>query len=179
VRIVAGRHRHRRLAAPAGLDVRPTGDRVRESLFNILEHGLKPLDGLTVLDAFAGSGALGLEALSRGAAFTTFLDTAPAARAALAENIKALGETASAEVLNRDATRPGVSPRRHDLAFLDPPYGQGLAERALAALRDWLADDAVVVVETSRTEGLTLPPGYALLQSRDYGKTRLWFMTMM
>lgn len=162
--------------APAGLDVRPTGDRVREALFNILEHGLKPLDGLTVLDAFAGTGALGLEALSRGAAFATFLEPAREARAALAENLKALGETEHADVLNRDATRPGSAPRRHNLAFLDPPYGQGLAERALIALRGWFADDAVVVVETGTREDLALPDGYALIERRDYGKTRLWFI---
>lgn len=176
MRIVAGRHSGRRLVAPDGLDVRPTSDRVREALFNILQHGVAPLDGLTVLDAFAGTGALGLEALSRGAAFATFLDTSRDARAALAENLAALHETDNAELLNRDATRPGAAPRRHDLAFLDPPYGKGLAERALAALRSWLADDAVVVVETMRTEDLALPDGYALLQSRDYGKTRLWFV---
>lgn len=178
MRIVAGRHRGRRLAAPPGLAVRPTADRVREALFNILAHGLKPLEGLTVLDAFAGSGALGLEALSRGAAFATFLEPDREARAALAANLKALGESGNADVLNRDATRPGPAPRRHDLAFLDPPYGRGLAEAALTALREWLADDAVVVVETARTEDLALPEGFALLQSRDYGKTRLWFVAM-
>lgn len=176
MRIIAGRHRHRRLAAPEGRDVRPTGDRVREAMFNILEHGLIDLDGAVVLDAFAGAGTLGLEALSRGARHATFLETSPQARAALARNIAALDEAANAELLNRDAARPGPAPRRHDLAFLDPPYGQGLAAAALPALRDWLADGAICVVETGTRDDLPLADGFTLIQKRDYGRTRVWFV---
>ncbi|MEQ9643441.1 MAG: 16S rRNA (guanine(966)-N(2))-methyltransferase RsmD [Alphaproteobacteria bacterium] len=177
MRIIAGKHRHRRLAAPAGNNVRPTGDRVREAMFNILEHGLLDLDGAVVLDAFAGSGALGCEALSRGAAHVTFLEPAYDARAALTQNLRDLDETDNAEVLNRDATRPGAATRRHDLALFDPPYRQGKAEAALDALRDWLEPGAVCVVETDRRDGLPLPAGYELIQTRDYGRTRLWFVT--
>ncbi len=176
MRIIAGKHRHRRLAAPAGNNVRPTGDRVREAMFNILEHNLLDLEGAAVLDAFAGSGALGLEALSRGAASVTFLEPAHDARAALSRNIRDLDEDDNAEVLNRDATRPGPAPRQHDLALLDPPYRQGKGEAALDALRDWLKRGAICVVETDRRDALPLPDGYELIQHRDYGRTRLWFV---
>jgi 16S rRNA (guanine966-N2)-methyltransferase len=175
VRIVAGRHRHRRLAAPAGLDVRPTGDRVREYLFNILEHGLKPLDGLTVLDAFAGSGALGLEALSRGAASALLLDNARAALDAIEANIATLGEGGRTRAIRADVTRPPPAPHACDLVFLDPPYRDGIAMPALAALpaAGWLAPGALVVVEQDFRAEIPAPAGYTLATERRIGRARL------
>jgi 16S rRNA (guanine966-N2)-methyltransferase len=186
VRIVAGRHRGRRLAAPEGLAVRPTGERAREALFDVLASGRlnggrNGIVGATVLDAFAGSGALGLEALSRGALHAVFIENHPAALAVLERNLAALGEQARATVLRADALRP--PPRQDkqapcDLALLDPPYGQGLAAPALTALAeaDWLGDDALCVVELMAKEPFEAPPGFEPLEERKYGKARLVFL---
>jgi 16S rRNA (guanine966-N2)-methyltransferase len=185
MRIVAGRHRGRRLAAPAGLDVRPTADRTRESLFNILEHGrfradgASPLIGARVLDAFAGSGALGFEALSRGAAHLTCMDTGAIARAAIRANAEALGETARVAVLPSDATNPPAAAGPPcTLVFLDPPYHSGLAGAALAALaaRGWIADGAICVVEMAANEDIIAPEGFTLVDERRYGKAKLLFL---
>jgi 16S rRNA (guanine966-N2)-methyltransferase len=138
MRIVGGRFGGRTLAAPAGALVRPTSDRVREAMFNILEHGLPgfAFDGTRVLDLFAGSGALGLEALSRGAAFCLFVEEAAEARASIRRNVEALGLTGASKIFRRDATDLGAAGQHGAarLAFLDPPYGRGLAERALRSL---------------------------------------------
>jgi len=184
VRIVAGRHRGRRLEAPAGLDVRPTADRARESLFNILEHGrfggdgTSPLVGAQVLDAFAGSGALGLEALSRGASRLTCMETSAVARAAVRANAAALGETGRVAVLPADATNPPAASAACNLVFLDPPYRSGLAAAALTALaaRGWIADGAIGVVETAADEDFAPPAGFMPLDERRYGKAKLLFL---
>src|SRR3954449_10034576 len=143
MRGVGGRLRGRNLAAPSSRDIRPTQDRLRESLFNILVHAYDdPIDGARVLDLFAGTGALGIEVVSRGAAFTLFVDNGAEARALLRNNVEALGLGGVTKVYRRDATDPGPAHPMEpfSLVFLDPPYGRGLAEKALASLRDgrWL-----------------------------------------
>jgi len=183
MRIVAGRHRGRHLLAPPGETVRPTSDRAREALFNILSHGKLAADGVpfadaAVLDAFAGTGALGLEALSRGAAAAVFIERHQEVLAILRKNIAALGEDTRARVLPGDATRP---PRAHSdcaVAFLDPPYRSGLAAPASAALAaaGWLAPDALAVVELAAREHFVPPQGFALIDERVYGAARLVFL---
>ena len=184
MRIVAGRHRGRRIEAPAGLDVRPTADRARESLFNILEHGRFGGDGTSllvgaqVLDAFAGSGALGLEALSRGALKLTCMETSAAARAAVRANAAALGEAGRVTVMQADATKPPAAAAACDLVFLDPPYRSGLAAAALPALasRGWIADGAICVIELAANEDLAAPAGFTPMDERRYGKAKLLFL---
>ncbi len=185
MRIVAGRHRGRRLVAPEGLAVRPTGERAREALFDILASGRlsggeSTLVGAAVLDAFAGSGALGLEALSRGAAHAAFLENHAPALAALERNIAALDEGERAHVLRADVLRPPrpAGPAKSagcTLALLDPPYNQGLAAPALAALTaaGWLAPAALASVELMAGEPFEPPAGFATLDSRKYGKARI------
>ncbi len=152
MRIVGGRLRGRALAAPKSQSIRPTADRLRESLFNILAHAYgDPVSGARVLDLFAGTGALGLEAVSRGAAFALFVDEGAEARALLRQNVEALGLAAVTRIFRRDATKLGAAHpvEPFSVAFLDPPYGKGLAERALVSAREggWLTDDALIVVE--------------------------------
>jgi 16S rRNA (guanine966-N2)-methyltransferase len=160
MRIIAGAWRGRALAAPAGQVTRPTADRVRQALFDMLLHapwgGREVVEGARVLDAFAGTGALGLEALSRGAAHATFMERDRAALAALRANVASCGAGDHATVLVADATRPPATGVACRLAFLDPPYGQQFVPRALAALRaaGWLAPDALVVAETAAGEEL-------------------------
>jgi 16S rRNA (guanine966-N2)-methyltransferase len=173
MRIVGGRLRGRALAAPKSRAIRPTADRLRESLFNILAHAYAdPVTGARVLDLFAGTGALGLEALSRGAAFALFVDDAAEARALLRENIAALGLAGVTRVFRRDAAKLGAAHplAPFSLAFLDPPYGQGLAEQALAGAHTggWLAKDALVVVEEAAKAGFAAPKGFDELERRDY-----------
>ena len=183
MRIIGGRHRGRRLLAPPGDAVRPTSDRAREALFNILSHGRLAESGLpfvdmAVLDAFAGIGALGLEALSRGAAEAVFIEHDRAALATLRRNIEALGETASTRVVPGDATRPPRAATACAVAFLDPPYRSGLAGPALAALAGagWLTPEALVVIETAAREGLAPDGGFTVLDERVYGAARLVFL---
>ena len=176
MRIVGGRLRGRALAAPKSQAIRPTADRLRESLFNILMHAYgDPITGARVLDLFAGTGALGLEAVSRGAAFVLFVDDGAEARALLRQNVEALSLPAVARIFRRDATRLGPAHplEPFSLAFLDPPYGKGLAEKALASARDggWLADDALIVVEEAAAAGFTAPDGYAEIERRKYDDT--------
>src|SRR4051812_26704302 len=173
MRMVGGRLRGRTLEAPKSETIRPTADRLRESLFNILVHAHdNPVEGARVLDLFAGTGALGLEALSRGAAFVLFVDDGAEARALLRGNVDALGAGGASKVYRRDATRLGpVSPLApFTLAFLDPPYGKGLAEQALTSARDggWLAPGALVVVEEATEAKFASPPGFDELERRDY-----------
>lgn len=177
LRIIAGRHRGRRLETPAGLATRPTADRAREALFAILEHGRPPLRGCRFLDLFAGSGAVGLEALSRGAAHALLVDQAGSATAAARTNVERLGETGRAQVLRADVCRLGPAPGRFDIAFLDPPYGSGLLAPALQALihQGWLAADARVVAELALREPLAVPAGLALEDERRYGAARFLF----
>ncbi len=173
-RIIAGAWKGRRLAAPAGLTTRPTNARARQAVFDILMHapfaGPDFLRSAAVLDVFAGTGAYGLEALSRGAASASFIENAPAALAALRANIAACGK-AEAKIIAADALSPPAG-APHDLIFLDPPYGENLVPRALSALAacNWLAGDALIVAELGPTDRLDLP---SLLATREHGKARL------
>jgi 16S rRNA (guanine966-N2)-methyltransferase len=183
LRIIGGVHRGRRLVVPAGGGVRPTGDRAREALFNILSHGELaaaglPFAGRPVLDAFAGTGAFGLEALSRGASRAAFIDQDRDALAVLRRNIAALGEETRAHIVAADATRPPRAPFAVSVAFLDPPYGSGLAAPALAALAaaGWLRPDALAIVEIAATESLQPPAGFIIVDQRVYGAARLVFL---
>jgi 16S rRNA (guanine966-N2)-methyltransferase len=183
MRIVGGSHRGRRLVVPPGGEVRPTSDRAREALFDILSHGDfaavgVPFAGAAVLDAFAGTGAFGLEALSRGAAEAVFIESDREALVALRRNIAMLGETSRARVVAGDATRPPPAPVACAVGFLDPPYASGLAAPALAALADagWLAGEALAIVEISAREALAPPAGFALSDERVYGAARLVFL---
>src|SRR5688500_11969528 len=165
MRIVGGRWSGRNLQGPKKDGIRPTADRLREALFNILAHGYgDPVSGARVLDLFAGTGALGLEALSRGAAFALLVDDNAEARALMRGNVEALGLGGTARIFRRDATRLGpVHPLEpFTLMFADPPYGHGLAERALASARDggWLTTDALIVVEESVDAGFAAPSGF-------------------
>jgi 16S rRNA (guanine966-N2)-methyltransferase len=184
MRIVGGAHRGRRLVAPKGHSTRPTADRTREALFNVLEHApwSEGLAGRVVIDLFAGSGALGLEALSRGAATCLFVDRDAMARAAIAESLSTLKLATQARVDRRDGARLGARSAADgpaaDLAFLDPPYGQGLLERALAALAagDWLAPGAIVVGESGAAEPAPAVGGYAVLDVRTWGAAKVSFL---
>jgi 16S rRNA (guanine966-N2)-methyltransferase len=180
MRIVGGRLRGRTLAAPKSQAIRPTADRLREALFNILVHAYgDPIAGARVLDLFAGTGALGIEAASRGAAFVLFIDDGAEARALVRQNVEALGLGGVTRLFRRDATRLGsahpVEP--FSLVFLDPPYGKGLAERALASARDggWLAPEALIVVEEVRG-AFKAPDGFTELERRAYDDTEFVFL---
>jgi 16S rRNA (guanine966-N2)-methyltransferase len=186
MRIVGGSHRGRRLVAPAGETVRPTSDRAREALFNILSHGRFAASGLPfaerpVLDAFAGTGAFGLEALSRGASAAAFIEQDRDALQALRRNIAVLGEEDRVHILAGDATRPPRAPFACALAFLDPPYRSGLAAPALAALAaaGWLTADTLAVVELAARETLAPPAGFGQIDERRYGAARLVFLRRM
>jgi 16S rRNA (guanine966-N2)-methyltransferase len=178
MRIVGGRLRGRLLAAPASQGIRPTADRLRESLFNILIHAYgDPITDARVLDLFAGTGALGLEALSRGAAFALFIDEGAEARALLRENVATLGLGGTTRIFRRDATKLGAAHpiEPFSVAFLDPPYGRGLAEQALASARTggWLAPGALVVVEEAAKPGFTTPEGFDEIERRNYDDSAL------
>ena len=184
MRIVAGALRGRPLVAPPGRGTRPTADRARQALFDVLAHAdwAPPLAGARVLDLFAGSGALGFEALSRGAAFALFVETEEAARGAIRDNADALGVMGAVRMHRRDATdlgdRPGAAGGVFSLALLDPPYALGLGERALASLASggWLAADAVAVFERGRDEPDPDTPGWELLDVRAWGAARVLFL---
>jgi len=181
MRIVGGKHKGRRLASPADRAIRPTSDRAREAIFNLLGQGrIKAETGFvlaeaSVLDAFCGTGALGLEALSRGAASVTFLDQDTAALSLARESAEAMGEAKHAQFLRADATRPPAAPHAHSLAFLDPPYGKELAGPALIALaaRGWLEEEAIVVLEQGSDETLALPIGFDPIDERQYGAAKI------
>jgi 16S rRNA (guanine966-N2)-methyltransferase len=184
VRIVAGKLKGRAIVAPEGLGTRPTSDRARQALFNVLEHAAwaEPLAGLRVMDLYAGSGALGFEAMSRGAVFCLFVETDEAARGAIRENADAYGLMGATRVHRRSATdlgtRPGSDGEAFDLAFLDPPYRRGLAEQTLTRLLEgnWLKTGAIVVVERGSDEPEIETPGYERLDTRDYGAARVMFL---
>jgi 16S rRNA (guanine966-N2)-methyltransferase len=181
MRIVAGRFRGKTLLSPSDASIRPTADRVREAVFNIIASRLGPgLDGRRVLDLFAGTGALGLEALSRGATRAVFVDNGAEARGLIRDHIEAFGVAATAKLLRRDATDLGPAGGfgAFDLVFLDPPYGKGLGERALAAARagGWLAPDALIVLEEGRDAALDLPAGVTVEHRREYGAAAVHFL---
>jgi 16S rRNA (guanine966-N2)-methyltransferase len=181
MRVIGGRLRGRSLAGPKSQEIRPTSDRLRESLFNILAHGLgDPVTGARVLDLFAGTGALGIEALSRDAAFVLFVDQTPEARALLRANVEALGLGGVTRIFRRDATRLGtVHPNQpFSLMFADPPYNLGLAEAALASARagSWLAPGALAVIEEAVEARFAPPEGFEVLERRAYDDTELIFL---
>lgn len=183
MRITGGTLRGRNLRAPDGHGTRPTSDRVREALFNILAHhewgpaDSDALEGALVLDAFGGTGALGIEAISRGAARAVFFEKDRKALRALHENVAFFGLQDRAAIIPSDVTRPPKAHAPATLIFLDPPYRKGLIAEALTALRanGWIAPDAVIVTETAKNEEAALPAGYELLLSRTYGDTSIGF----
>lgn len=184
MRIVAGRLKGRAIVAPDGMGTRPTSDRARQAIFNVLEHAAwaEPLNGARIMDLFAGSGALGFEALSRGAAFALFVETDEDARGAIRDNADAYGLMGATRVHRRNAidlgVRPGSDGEAFDLAFLDPPYGKGLGEQALLRLIEgnWLKPGAIVVFERGSDEPEIETPGYERLDARDYGAARVLFL---
>jgi 16S rRNA (guanine966-N2)-methyltransferase len=184
MRIVAGKFRGKQLSSPEDDSIRPTADRVRESVFNILASRLGPsFAGLRVLDLFAGTGALGLEALSRGASNIVFVDTGAEARGLIRDHIEAFGAGGVAKLLRRDATALGPAGTMGpvDLVFLDPPYGQGLGELALVALKygGWLKPETVLVLEESSDVTMKLPDGFALDDRREYGAAAVHFLSLI
>jgi 16S rRNA (guanine966-N2)-methyltransferase len=181
MRIEAGAHKGTKLVAPAGDDVRPTSDRARQAVFNMLVHRFDAVAGAQVLDAFAGSGALGLEALSRGAESLVAMELARPALDALKRNIAACRETARTVVYACDALKPPQAPPRFapcSLVFLDPPYGQGLIAPALDALTQagWIAPGALIVAEMNRTDSLSSLAEFAVQDERRYGKAKIIVM---
>lgn len=186
MRIISGKHRGRALRVPRGSDIRPTADRVREAMFNILEHGVdwEGIDGARVIDAFAGTGACGLEALSRGAALGVFIDNDAGALAAIRRNAATMGEANTITLLQLDATRlpspPMAAGAPCAAAFIDPPYGSGLAVPALQGLasKRWLGPGAIAVVEVGAREPLFVPPGFTVLDERTYGAAKLIFLRL-
>jgi 16S rRNA (guanine966-N2)-methyltransferase len=187
MRIVAGKHRGLSLATPKDARVRPTSDRVREALFNVLAHndfgiGFK-IEGTRVLDLFAGTGALGLEALSRGAFYVLFVDDHFESRGLIRRNVEGCHATGATKIWRRDATvlgdMPGNAGGPFDLVFLDPPYRKGLAEMALVSARDgkWFAPNALVVAEMAADEAFAMPAGFSALDERTYGDTKVVFLT--
>ncbi len=184
MRIVSGEFRGRTLVAPQGAATRPTSDRARQAIFNILEHApwSPGLRDLRVMDLFAGSGALGFEALSRGAGFCLFVETDEAARGAIRDNVEAFGLFGRTRVHRRDATdlgtKPGADGAPFDVAFLDPPYAKGLGETALAKLAEggWLVPGALMVVERGVGEPAFVVSGFTALDVRDYGAARVHFL---
>jgi 16S rRNA (guanine966-N2)-methyltransferase len=183
MRVVGGSLRGRSLAGPKTKAIRPTADRLRESLFNVVAHAYgNPISGARVLDLFAGTGALGVEALSRGAAFCLFVDDGAEARALLRENAATLGLGGTTRVFRRDATKLGpahpIEP--FTLVFLDPPYGQGLAEKALASARanGWLTPDALIVVEEATKSAFAAPEGFSEVERRTYDDTEFVFLKL-
>jgi 16S rRNA (guanine966-N2)-methyltransferase len=186
VRITGGKFGGRVLVAPEDDRVRPTSDKVRQAIFNVLRHrdfgsGFS-LEGASAVDLFAGTGALGLEAISQGAAFALFVEGDVESRALIRRNVEALGLTGATKIWRRDATSLGPMPAgsggAFTLAFLDPPYGRGLGSKAIQGLGDggWLASNAIVVVEGPKDEELLLPQTFAFLDDRSYGSTRVRFL---
>jgi 16S rRNA (guanine966-N2)-methyltransferase len=178
MRIVAGRFRGARIEAPKGLATRPTSDRVRQALFNVLAHGAPKVqfEGARVLDLFAGSGALGLEALSRGARFVVFIEESAAARASIRRNVETLGLTGVTKIWRRDATKLGLAGTPpFDLIFCDPPYGKSLGERALSAAVEggWVAAKAIAVLKERADVDIALSPPFEEIDARSYGDTQI------
>ena len=179
MRIIAGRWKGRALLAPAGLTTRPTSDRARQAIFDQLWHapwaGRATVENATVLDGFAGTGAMGLEALSRGAARAFFLEQDRAALAALRANIAACKAGDACRVIAGDVTAPPKAAASCTLVFLDPPYGKGLVPRALVVLRHkgWIAPGALIIAETGRDEENDMVEGFEVIAVREHGAARL------
>lgn len=180
MRVVGGSLRGHALKSPASGAIRPTSDRLRETVFNILAHSYgNPVTDARVIDLFAGTGAMGIEALSRGAAFALLVDQGTEACALIRVNVTSLGLAGATRILKRDARKLGRAPEteRFDLAFLDPPYNQGLVAPTLAALRGgaWLSTDALVVIEEAAQAEVAIPEGFAQIERRRYGDTQVVF----
>jgi 16S rRNA (guanine966-N2)-methyltransferase len=186
MRITAGTFGGRTLVAPQDVRVRPTADKVRQAIFNILNHndfgtGFTT-EGARVADLFAGTGAMGIECLSRGAAFCLFVDDSADSRALIRQNVEALALTGVTKIWRRDATSLGaMAPGAggpFQLVFLDPPYRKDLIAPALASLRDgdWLVPNAILVAEAAEDEQIPVPEGFTSLDERIYGETRVWFL---
>lgn len=181
MRIVAGKLRGRALATPEDGAIRPTSDRVREAVFNILAHGIDgfAIEGVRVLDLFAGTGALGIEALSRGAAFVLLVEEDATARGLVRQNVEAFGLTGQTRIYRRDATRlgPALPRERFGLVLADPPYGKGLGEAALAsaAAGGWLESGAIAVLEERADVTIAWPEGFEPLDDRTWGDTAVHF----
>jgi 16S rRNA (guanine966-N2)-methyltransferase len=179
MRIDAGSHKGVRLAVPPGQEVRPTGDRARQAIFNILAHAHDAIAGAKVLDAFAGSGALGLEALSRGAERLTLIEADRGAAEAIKANIAACREQPRAQLFTADALRPPRAAGGHwapcSLVFLDPPYGKELVAPAILALdaAGWISADALIVAEMGRRDAFAVPADFEIVDDRSYGKARV------
>ncbi len=184
MRIIAGKYRGTKLVAPKGAETRPTSDRVRESVFNILEHGdllSGGLAGVRVLDVFAGTGAMGLEALSRGASFVNFVDADVAARAAIRQNIESTHTYGVTKILRLHAEKIGLKPRRvepFELIFLDPPYKDAVGTQTISALIEdgWIANEACFVLETDERQEVEPPDGIEVKDERTYGGTKVTFL---
>ncbi len=184
MRIVGGKLRSRPIAGPKSDAVRPTSDRLREALFNILTHSYgNPVTGARVLDLFAGTGALGIEAISRGADYSLFVDEGVEARALLRDNVESLGLGGVTRIFRRDASRLGPAHPLDpfSLIFLDPPYGKGLAEKSLISARDggWLMPEALLVVEEAADAGFKTPEGFVELERRRYDDTEFAFIRLI
>ena len=184
MRVVGGRLKGRNLASPSSQAIRPTADRLRESVFNILLHAYdNPIEGARVLDLFAGTGALGIEAVSRGAAYALFVDEGVEARALLRDNIESLGLGGVTRIFRRDATKLGPAHplEPFSLVFLDPPYGKGFAEKALISAREggWLKPEALIVAEEAADAGFTTPAGFTELERRQYDDTEFVILRLI
>lgn len=187
MRIVGGTFRGKKLLLPTDKHVRPTSDRAREALFNILGHdremrreqGPLPRDAI-VLDMFAGTGALGLEALSRGATHVTFIDNRAESLKLVEQNVNNLGARSSTDILRRDAVNPGKPGQPYDLVLMDPPYGEDLAGPALSALakNGWLKPEAVIMIEVAAKESLNPPTEFKVIKERTYGAAKLIFLRL-
>ena len=182
MRVTGGALSGRILKGPSSAAVRPTSDRLRGAIFNVLAHAYDDAaKRARVLDLFAGTGALGIEALSRGADFALFVDDSAEGRALVRENIEALGLGGVSKLFRRDATKLGPMPPQDPftLVFLDPPYARGLGDKALISLQGggWLANDALLILEESAEAEIILPPGFRLIEKRDYGETQVQIMT--
>jgi 16S rRNA (guanine966-N2)-methyltransferase len=180
MRIIGGKLKGRTLRGPGSDAIRPTSDRLREMIFNILAHSYgNPAEGARVIDLYAGTGAMGIEALSRGAVFALLVDSSAAACAIIRANAAACNLGVAAAVLKRDARKLGARTEwpRFNLAFLDPPYGRGFVLPALVALRDggWLAKDTLLVIEESARARIDLPEGFTLCEARQAGDTQIVF----
>lgn len=182
MRIVAGKFRGRALATPDDSGLRPTSDRVRESVFNILAHGMDgfTLESARVLDLFAGTGALGLEAMSRGASYCLFVDDAAEARALIRRNVEAFGLTGETRIFRRDATDlgPAGKSEKYDIAFIDPPYGKGLGVKALGVIAsgNWLNPGGIAVYEERIGAAIAVPDGFSEVDKRSWGDTEVRFL---
>lgn len=183
MRVTGGSFGGRALKSPSSNRIRPTSDKTRQAVFNVLAHAYgDPAFGARVLDLFSGTGALGIEALSRGAAFALFVEEAAEARALIRTNVEALQLTGVTKIFRRNATKLG--PRGafepFSLVFCDPPYGKGFAEKALASAREgaWLAKDALLVVEEAVEAKFAAPEGFEVLERREYDDTEIVFLRL-